>query len=163
MEDAIETMMQPVRPAANIRNAEAYNIQGMSFDPQTLFAEIRQHVPEFQAEFIPDFRQVIDGWRMNWRMPQRARWGWFPKVNLQDLVARMVTAKHKPEAMTACRFFRAPKPCKTATYWGNMFAPCSSNWSDVGLGPCCRHHPRFDRPPARRNACRRAWQGVRPR
>lgn len=104
MEDAIGAMMQILSaPAANIRNAEAYNIQGMSFDPQTLFAEIRQHVPEFRAEFIPDFRQVIaDGWPDELEdAAAREDWGWTPKVNLQDLVARMVTAKRKPEAMTA--------------------------------------------------------------
>ena len=104
MEDAIGAMMQILSaPAADIRNAEAYNIQGMSFDPQTLFAEIRRHVPEFRAEFIPDFRQVIaDGWPDELEDAAACEdWGWTPKVGLSELVARMVAAKGKPVALAA--------------------------------------------------------------
>ena len=78
-----------------IRNKEAYNIQSMSFDPATLFAEIRQHIPAFRAEFEPDFRQAIaDGWpdRLD-DAAAREDWGWAPSVDLPALVSRMVAAK----------------------------------------------------------------------
>ena len=96
MQDAIGAMLQITSVEADrIRNKEAYNIQAMSFDPATLFAEIRRHVPGFQAEFQPDFRQAIaDGWpdRLD-DTAAREDWGWSPTVALPELVARMVAAK----------------------------------------------------------------------
>lgn len=96
MQDAIGAMLQITSVEADrIRNEEAYNIQAMSFDPATLFAEIRRHVPGFRAEFQPDFRQAIaDGWpdRLD-DTAARQDWGWSPTVALPELVARMVAAK----------------------------------------------------------------------
>ena len=96
MQDAIGAMLQITSVEADrIRNEEAYNIQAMSFDPATLFAEIRRHVPGFRAEFQPDFRQAIaDGWpdRLD-DTAARQDWGWSPTVALPELVARMVSAK----------------------------------------------------------------------
>ena len=96
MQDAILAMLQITSVEADrIRNEEAYNIQAMSFDPNTLFAEIRRHVPGFRAEFQPDFRQAIaDGWPDSLDdSAAREHWGWSPKVALPELVARMVAAK----------------------------------------------------------------------
>lgn len=96
MDDAIRAMLQITSVGADrIRNKEAYNIQAMSFDPATLFAEIRQHIPSFRAEFAPDFRQAIaDGWpdRLD-DTAAREDWGWAPSVHLPELVSRMVAAK----------------------------------------------------------------------
>ena len=96
MQDAIGAMLQITSVEADrIHNEEAYNIQAMSFDPATLFAEIRRHVPGFRAEFQPDFRQAIaDGWpdRLD-DTAARQDWGWSPTVALPELVARMVSAK----------------------------------------------------------------------
>ena len=96
MQDAIGAMLQITSVEADrIHNEEAYNIQAMSFDPATLFAEIRRHVPGFRAEFQPDFRQAIaDGWpdRLD-DTAARQDWGWSPTVALPELVARMVAAK----------------------------------------------------------------------
>ena len=96
MDDAVRAMLQITSVGADrIRNKEAYNIQAMSFDPATLFAEIRRHVPSFRAEFAPDFRQSIaDGWpdRLD-DTAAREDWGWAPSVDLPELVSRMVAAK----------------------------------------------------------------------
>ena len=96
MQDAIGAMLQITSVEADrIRNEEAYNIQAMTFDPATLFAEIRRHVPGFRAEFQPDFRQAIaDGWpdRLD-DTAAREDWGWSPTVALPELVTRMVAAK----------------------------------------------------------------------
>lgn len=96
MDDAIRAMLQITSVGADrILNKEAYNIQAMSFDPATLFAEIRLHIPSFRAEFAPDFRQAIaDGWpdRLD-DTAAREDWGWAPSVHLPELVTRMVAAK----------------------------------------------------------------------
>ena len=64
MDDAVGAMLQIMSASADqIKNPESYNIQGMSFDPKTLFEEIAKHDPGFKATFAPDFRQSIaEGW-----------------------------------------------------------------------------------------------------
>lgn len=102
MNDAVAAMMKVLSaPASSIKNAEAYNIQGMTFDPQTLFAEIRKHIPEFRAEFIPDFRQTIaDGWPDELEdSAAREDWGWAPAIGLQDMVERLLVSKGKSIAV----------------------------------------------------------------
>jgi len=98
MEDAVGAMLQITSVTADrIRNQESYNIQAMSFDPAALFAEIRRHVPSFQATCRPDFRQAIaDGWpdRLEDSVA-REDWGWSPKVQLPELVNRMLAAKSR--------------------------------------------------------------------
>lgn len=104
MDDAVGAMMQIMSASADqIKNRESYNIQGMSFDPKTLFEEIAKHDPGFKAAFAPDFRQSIaDGWpdRVD-DSAARADWGWSPKVNLTELVQRMMAAKKSPRPATA--------------------------------------------------------------
>ena len=96
MEDAIEAMMQITSVSSErIRNQESYNIQGVSFDPATLFAEIRRHVPDFKAVYQPDYRQrIADGWpnRLD-DTAAREDWSWSPAVQLPALVDRMVAFK----------------------------------------------------------------------
>lgn len=96
MEDAVEAMMQITSVSSErIRNQESYNIQGVSFDPATLFAEIRRHVPDFKAVCQPDYRQrIADGWpnRLD-DTAAREDWGWSPAVQLPALVDRMVAFK----------------------------------------------------------------------
>ena len=96
MEDAVEAMMQITSVTSEkIRNQESYNIQGISFDPATLFAEIRRHVPDFKAVHQPDYRQrIADGWpgRLD-DTAAREDWGWSPTVQLPALVDRMVAFK----------------------------------------------------------------------
>jgi nucleoside-diphosphate-sugar epimerase len=98
MEDAVGAMMQIMSaPQGRILNSESYNIQGLSFDPETLFAEIQQHVSGFEAVFAPDFRQSIaDGWpdELN-DSAAREDWGWTAKVGIQDLVQRMIVSKRQ--------------------------------------------------------------------
>ena len=60
MDDAVLAITQLMSvPRSALRCTEAYNIQAMSFDPATLFAEIRRHVPNFRYRCAPDFRQDI--------------------------------------------------------------------------------------------------------
>ncbi|MCX6283334.1 MAG: NAD-dependent epimerase, partial [Bacteroidetes bacterium] len=41
----------------------SYNVAGICFDPKTLAAEIKKHLPGFEITYKPDFRQAIaDSW-----------------------------------------------------------------------------------------------------
>ena len=82
-------------PRASLRCTEAYNINAMSFAPEELFAEIRRHVPGFEARYAPDFRQdIAAGWpdMLNDEMA-REDWGWSPKMGLSQLVDSMIAAR----------------------------------------------------------------------
>jgi len=67
MEDAINATVQLMEADSDklsLRNS--YNIAGISFDPKTIAAEIKKHIPEFEITYKPDFRQAIaDSWPMS--------------------------------------------------------------------------------------------------
>lgn len=78
MEDAINATIQLMEADSDklsLRNS--YNIAGISFDPKTIAAEIRKHIPEFEITYKPDFRQAIaDSWPMSIDdSVARADWG----------------------------------------------------------------------------------------
>ncbi len=96
MDDAVLAITQLMSvPRSALRCTEAYNIQAMSFDPATLFAEIRRHVPNFRYRCAPDFRQdIAAGWpgALEDSMA-REDWGWKPTVDLPELVTSMIAAR----------------------------------------------------------------------
>ena len=60
MEDAIRatrTIME--KPAEQVKLRTSYNISAMSFTPEEIAAEIKKHIPTFEIEYHPDFRQQI--------------------------------------------------------------------------------------------------------
>ncbi len=69
-----------------------FNIGGMSFTPEELAAEIRRHVPDFQIEYKPDFRQQIaDSWpRSIDDSAAREEWDWKPDFNLATMTEDML-------------------------------------------------------------------------
>ena len=64
MDDALNAtvgIMQAPRESVKIRSS--YNLGGISFTPEQIYAEIKKHIPEFTIEYEPDFRQAIaDSW-----------------------------------------------------------------------------------------------------
>lgn len=64
MNDAIEATLQLMKaPKENLTVHGSYNLGGMSFTPKELAAEIKKHLPDFEIDYNPDFRQVIaDSW-----------------------------------------------------------------------------------------------------
>ena len=96
MSDAVGAFMQLMSaPRSDLRCADAYNIQAMTFDPATLFAAIVQRVPELRIRYAPDFRQDIAAcWPegLDDRMA-REDWGWNPSVDLDALVDTMIAAR----------------------------------------------------------------------
>jgi nucleoside-diphosphate-sugar epimerase len=93
MEDAIRATIDLMEaPAEKVKIRSAYNVAGISFNPEEIAESIRKHIPNFSISYQPDFRQAIaDSW------PQsiddtRARedWGWLPNYDLDKMTAVML-------------------------------------------------------------------------
>lgn len=71
----------------------AFNIASMSFAPETIFAEIKKHIPSFEMEYNVDplKQSIADSW------PDclddtcaREEWGWKPKYDLESMTVDMI-------------------------------------------------------------------------
>ena len=88
MEDAIDAtigIMEADKELVKIRSS--YNIAGISFDPKTIAAEIKNHIPEFAMTYKPDFRQAIaDSWPQSIN-EKRANedWNWKAKFGMGEM------------------------------------------------------------------------------
>ena len=92
MPDAIKATLELMEaPAAQISIRTSYNISGMSFSPKEIASEIKNHIPEFEITYKPDYRQQIAN---SW--PQsiddtvaRNDWGWQEDFDLERMVEDM--------------------------------------------------------------------------
>ena len=93
MEDAIRATIELMEaPSENIKIRSSYNLAGVSFTPAILSAEIKNHLPDFQIKYKPDFRQAIaDSWpnTIDDRIAKQ-QWGWQAKFDLPRLVDEML-------------------------------------------------------------------------
>ena len=90
MPDAIRATIELMEaPAEKIKVRTSYNLSGMSFSPAEIGNEIRKHVPGFQLDYKPDYRQQIaDSWPKSIDDSKASQdWGWKPEFDL----ARMTT------------------------------------------------------------------------
>ena len=64
MQDAIKATIDLMEAdESSLKIHSAYNVAGISFNPNELANEIKKHMPEFQISYKPDFRQKIaDTW-----------------------------------------------------------------------------------------------------
>ncbi|MFL5742021.1 MAG: NAD-dependent epimerase/dehydratase family protein [Flavisolibacter sp.] len=93
MPDAIRATIELMEaPQEKIKTRTSYNISGMSFSPEEIASEIKQHIPEFTINYAPDYRQKIAN---SW--PQsiddsvaRSHWGWKPEYDLQRMTEDML-------------------------------------------------------------------------
>ena len=69
-----------------------FNMASMSFSAGELAAEIKRHIPEFECEYEPDFRQAIaDSWPCSLDdTAAREEWDWAPAYNLAAMTADML-------------------------------------------------------------------------
>lgn len=93
MPDAIRATIELMEaPKEKISIRTSYNISSMSFSPKEIAAEIKKHIPEFNVEYKPDYRQAIaDSW------PQsiddtvaRKDWGWKEEFDLAAMTKDML-------------------------------------------------------------------------
>ena len=93
MPDALRATIELMEaPASDVKQRGSYNLAGVSFTPAEIAAAIKQHLPEFEIDYAPDFRQAIAA---SW--PQRiddsmatADWGWALRYDLGAMVADML-------------------------------------------------------------------------
>jgi nucleoside-diphosphate-sugar epimerase len=93
MPDAITAMIQLMAaPKESIRIRSSYNLGGLSFAPEELAAAIRQHLPDFEMSYAPDFRQKIaDSWPNSLADEVANRdWQWQAHYDLPTMVADML-------------------------------------------------------------------------
>ncbi|MCW4049236.1 MAG: L-threonine 3-dehydrogenase [Candidatus Bathyarchaeota archaeon] len=69
-----------------------FNLAAISFSPIELAKEIRNHIPEFEIVYEPDYRQQIaDSWPMSIDdSAARDEWGWSPDYDLPAMVEDMI-------------------------------------------------------------------------
>ena len=93
MDDAIRATIELMEaPAEKIKIRNSYNLGGISFTPEELAAEIKQHLPDFKISYSPDFRQQIaDSWP-NSIDDRTARddWNWNPEFDLKKMAGIML-------------------------------------------------------------------------
>jgi len=77
-----------------------YNVTGMSFTPAEIAAEIRNHIPDFQIDYKPDFRQSIaESWpRSIDDSKARLDWGWNNQYDLASMSEDMIINISKTHA-----------------------------------------------------------------
>ena len=95
MDDAVRgTLELMAAPADSIQVRTSYNLSAMSFAPNEIAESIRQHIPSFEIDYVPDERQTI---ALSW--PEsiaddsyRADWGWKPRILLPEMTQLMLDA-----------------------------------------------------------------------
>ncbi len=98
MDDAIRATHELMAAESEqIKERGAYNLAGVSFDPQTLAEAIAEEIPDFTIDYAPDFRQKIaDSWPNSIDdSAARKDWGWTPKFDLSAMVLAMIEGLKK--------------------------------------------------------------------
>lgn len=98
MDDAIKAtidLMEADESKLSLRSS--YNVGGMSFTPKDVAASIQKHIPDFQIDYEPDFRQAIaDSWPASIDdSVARSDWGLSDKFNLDSMTEVMLTEIRK--------------------------------------------------------------------
>ncbi|MCX6147328.1 MAG: NAD-dependent epimerase/dehydratase family protein [Candidatus Kapabacteria bacterium] len=69
-----------------------FNLASMSFSPKELAEEIKMHLPDFEMEYAPDYRQAIaDSWPQSIDdSSARKEWNWKPEFNIKTMTKDMI-------------------------------------------------------------------------
>ncbi len=98
MPDCIQaTLMLMDAPFDQLEHHADFNLSALSFSPAELASEIKRHIPTFEIEYEPDYRQEIaDSWpRSIDDSAAREEWGWSPEYDLPAMVEDMLSALRK--------------------------------------------------------------------
>ncbi|RRQ49748.1 NAD-dependent epimerase/dehydratase family protein [Maribacter algicola] len=93
MDDAIRATLELMEAdAENIKVRSAYNLAAMSFDPEEMARSIQKHLPDFNIDYEPDFRQLIaDSWPKSIDDSHAQNdWNWKPEFDLDRTTETML-------------------------------------------------------------------------
>jgi nucleoside-diphosphate-sugar epimerase len=93
MDDAINATVNIMKaPAEAIKIRSSYNLSGVSFTPKEVALSIKNHLPNFEITYQPDFRQKIaDSWPASIDDAEaRHDWGWYHQFELDDITREML-------------------------------------------------------------------------
>ncbi len=94
--DALHDLM--VAPSQELVHRNGYNVTAMSFNPEILFAKIKEYRPDFTWEYDVDPTKdaISAGWpdSLDDSCAQQ-EWGWNPKWGLDDMVKDMLEKLNK--------------------------------------------------------------------
>ncbi|KKM82409.1 hypothetical protein LCGC14_1319870 [marine sediment metagenome] len=90
--DCIRCLINLLEADVSSLKRRVYNVTSMSFSVEELAAEIKKHIPDFQVDYNPDFRQEIaDSWPKTIDDSlAREEWGWEPSFNLETMTKDMI-------------------------------------------------------------------------
>lgn len=99
MPDALHAAVQLMQADPDrLVHRNSFNIASMSFEPETLFAKIREHIPglEVRYEVDPVRQAIADSWpdRMD-DSCARAEWDWRPVYDLEAMTTDMIACLRK--------------------------------------------------------------------
>jgi len=94
MPDAIDAAINLMEAdPKNLKHRNSFNVTAMSFDPEIIAAEIKQHIPDFILSYDPDPVKmcIANSWpnQMDDRCA-REEWGWNPKYDLATMTVDML-------------------------------------------------------------------------
>lgn len=93
MDDAINATITIMdAPSESIKIRSSYNLAGVSFTPEELASEIKEHISDFVVNYDSDFRQAIaDSWPDSIDdSDARQDWGWKHDFDLEMIVKEML-------------------------------------------------------------------------
>lgn len=97
MPDCSKCMIDILEADDSKLKRRVYNITGMSFSAGEIAAEIKKHIPEFEIDYKPDFRQEIaDSWPKSIDDSlAHEEWGWNPSYDLSSMTKDMIDVLSK--------------------------------------------------------------------
>ncbi len=81
-----------------VQQRNSFNVTAMSFDPEMIFKEIKNHIPNFKIEYHVDplKKSIAESWPNSMDDHcAREEWGWEPKYNLKTMTTDMLTVLKK--------------------------------------------------------------------
>jgi nucleoside-diphosphate-sugar epimerase len=93
MPDCLKAIIQLMQADfSGLKHHSNFNVTAMSFSAEELAAEIKKHIPDFQIDYQPDFRQAIaDSWPESIDdSAARKEWNWQPEYDLARMTEDML-------------------------------------------------------------------------
>ncbi|MFX0062403.1 MAG: NAD-dependent epimerase/dehydratase family protein [Candidatus Hermodarchaeota archaeon] len=92
MPDCIKSTIDLIEADSSKLVHRSFNVTAMSFTPEEIANEIKKHIPEFEIDYKPDFRQKIaESWPSSIDdSVARKEWGWKPDYDLAAMTKDML-------------------------------------------------------------------------